>query len=141
MNIPDQYFEIILNEFKDVEKLYNDANSPYDKLYFFSASFAVINRVMNSYSNPTLTFMHQILQAVHQSLGQRLDIPKYPGTIFNNLPEETWTTLISYFSELRSAFEKKNDDKIREALAKFANLWYATSGNGYYLYLRGKLPI
>jgi len=47
MNIPDQYFKIIIEEFKDVEKLYKEANSAHDKLYFFSASFAVINRVMN----------------------------------------------------------------------------------------------
>ena len=85
--------------------------------------------------------MHQILQALHQALSLRLDAPKFPGTVFNNLPDEIWASLITYFSELRSAFEQKSDDKIREALSKFSNLWYATSGNGYYLYLRGKLPI
>ena len=65
---------------------------------------------MNFHSDPTLTFMHQILQAVHQALAQRLDAPKVPGTTYNNFPDETWTSLIAYFYELRLAFEEKNDE-------------------------------
>lgn len=141
MDIPDEYLKIILKEFEDIEKLYNEASSPHDKLYFFSASFGVINRIINLHPNTTLVFTHQVLHSLHQAITQRLNAPSPPGTTFHSLPDELWPTLISYFSELRSSFELKNDDKIRESLAKYANLWYATSGNGYYLHLRGKLPI
>jgi hypothetical protein len=141
MNIPDQYHKMIVDEIKEVEKLCIDTKSPEDKLYFFSATYGIINRVMNFYFDPILVFMHQILQVVHQAFTQRLTSPNISGTVSSSIPNEFWISLISYLSELRIAFEKKDEDNIRIVLEKFSNLWYATSGNGFYLYLRGKLHI
>ncbi|MCK4906075.1 MAG: hypothetical protein KAS64_00915 [Spirochaetes bacterium] len=141
MNISDQYFELILNELKEVQKLCSDANSPEDKLYFFSASYGILNRVMNFYCEPTLVFMHQILQATHQAFSQRLSMPKKAETISNSFPNKMWESLFSYFSLLILEFEKKDENKIREVLEKFSNLSYSISGNGFYLYLREKLVI
>ena len=141
MNIPDKYFELILNEFKEVQKLCIEAKTSEDKLFFFSASYGVLNRVMNFCCEPILVFMHQILQDATKNISHRLAIPKKPGSISNSLPIEMWESLFSYFSTLIIEFEKKDEHKIREVLEKFSNLSYATLGNGFYLYLRGKLTI
>lgn len=141
MKIPEKYYEIILNEFKDVEKLAKEATNIDDKLYFFSASFGVINRVMNFHYDPLLVFIHQVLQTTHQSLLQRFSAPKIPGSISNIVPDEMINSLFKNFSQLISEFEKKEDQKIREVLQKFSILSYATTGNGYYLYLKEKLII
>lgn len=141
MNISDQYHQMIVEEMKEVEKMYSDAKSPEDKLYFFSAIYGIINRVMNFQCDSLLVFMHQILQVVHQAISQRFTGPNIPGAVSSSIPNEFWVSLLSYLLELRLAFENKDDDKIREVLEKFSNLWYATSGNGFYLYLRGKLVI
>jgi hypothetical protein len=143
MKIPNNYHEIILNEFKEVEKLCAEANSIEDKLYYFSASYGILNRIMNLSCDPTLVFIHQILQTTCQSLLQRLANSKMtmPQIISNVLPVEMITALLSYFSELISAFEKKDENGIRKILENLTNLTYATTGNGYYLYLQKRLVI
>lgn len=141
MKISNEFHPLILKEFKNVQKLVKEANTVDDKLYFFSASYGVLNRVMNFNCDKTLVFMHQILQATHQSLVQRLASPKIPGSISNNLPNEMIDALFTYFEQLIIEFEKKDSQNIREILEKFANLTYATTGNGYYLYLKGNLVI
>ncbi len=142
MKIQEEFYEIILEEFKNVSKLCNDTNLlPEDKLYFFSASYGVINRIMNFNCEPILIFIHQILQSTHQAFAQRLSQRLMPGIISNSFPDVFWDKLFLYFSELISAFENKDENKIREILEKFSNLGYATSGNGFYLFLNEKLKI
>lgn len=139
MKITEESYNIILKEFKEIENLCKDALSPEDKLYFFSASFGVVNRVMNFESDSILIFIHQILHTAHQTISQRLNSPKRDGVVSTSLPDEMWDALYDYFSELVSAFEKKNVNTIYMVLEKFAKLSYATTGNGFYLYLSGKI--
>lgn len=139
MKIPNQYYELLINEFKEIQKLSNEVKSNEDKLYFFSASYGVLNRVLNFHCDTTLVFMHQVLQVAHQNIMQRLSTPKNPGSISNALPDEIIESLFSYFSLLISEIEKKDTSKIREILEKISNISYATTGNGFYLYLKGKL--
>jgi hypothetical protein len=139
MKISDSNHGIILNEFNEIEKLCAEAPKITDKLYFFSASFGVLNRIMNFESDPTLIFMHQILKDAHQAFATRLATSQIPGNISNSLPQEMADALLLYFSELIKAFESKKEVKIREVLEKFSNLSYAMSGNGFYLYLRKKI--
>ena len=128
MNIPDHYFELILNELIEVQKLCDEAKSSEDKLYFFSASYGIINRVMNFHCEPLLVFMHQILQIAHQTMSQRASSPKTPGSISNSLPNELFDSLFSYFSKLVLEFEKKDENKIEvfvKILKKEENLLLA----------------
>ncbi len=141
MNIPDEYHKIILKEFYEIQDLCKKSSSSEDRLYFFSASFGVVNRVMNFYQDPVLIFTHQILQSVHQAISNRLANIKPPFAVSRGVPDQFWDALLGYFSELTHAFEIKNDEEIRKTLEKFANLWYANSGNGFYLYLKGLLVL
>jgi hypothetical protein len=141
MNIPEQYYNIILKEFKDVQNLFMKANSPFDKLYYFSACHGIINRVMNLHYDPILIFMHQMLQITQQTLSQRLDAPKTQGVVSNSMPVEMIVAISTYLDELILAFEQKDENAIRKVLEKYSNLSYATTGNGFYMYLRGKLTL
>lgn len=141
MNIPDNYLKLIVDEFKEVEKLCNEAVAPEDKLYFFSATYGIINRVMNLHYDSILIFSHQILQAVHQTLSQRLSTATPNGPISTSVPTVMINSLTAYLPELTSAFEDKDDNKIRAMLEKYNTLSYATGGNGFYLLLRGKLKL
>ena len=142
MKLPAQYFKIIINELKGIKELINEATTPDDKLYFFSASFGIINRIMNLHYDPLLVFIHQILQNVHMTMTQRLASAKTGvGGIPNTFPTAFMDSLANNFSELINAFENNDENQIREVLEKFTNLSYATTGNGFYLLLLGKLPI
>jgi hypothetical protein len=139
MNISEINFKLILEELKNVKSNIEETPLHDDKLYFFTASFGVIYRVINIESNPTLIFIHQILQSLHQAMQQRLNNSRSLPGISNSLPNEMWNSFIMNFNEFIIAFESKNDMKIYSALENISNLIYATSGNGFYLYLKGKI--
>lgn len=140
MNIPDQYYEMLLTEFKDAQKLSNETELIEDKIYYFSATYGIINRIMNFYCDSILVFMHQVLKAVHIDLTNRLQRPNR-GAVSTSFPTAFIEALFTYLNELIVEFEKKNEDGIRKVLEKFSNLSYATTGNGYYLFLRNKLSL
>lgn len=132
---------MILNEFKDIQGLCENAETRDDALYYFSALFGVLNRVMNFFCDPVLIFMHQVLQATHRAVTERMAMPIKPGVSSNGVTDEMWQALFSYIPLLIDAFEKEDEDEIRRVLQKFINLSYATTGNGRYLQLRGKLHL
>lgn len=139
MKLSNEYHEIILNEFYEIERLWNESEILIDKLYFFSASFGIINRVMNLQYEPILAFMHQILNGVHQAVSQRL--ASHSPTKSGEFPPEMIDAMMTSFLNLRDAFEAKNDERMWKALEKLSNLTYATTGNGFYLYLQGKIVL
>jgi hypothetical protein len=141
MNIPEQYHKMIIDELKDVEMLISNAHTIDDKLYYFTASFGIIYRVLNFHCDSLLIFAHQVLQLTHQTISQRLTLPGIPGNITNSMPNEFFNSLIDNLKDLRLSFEKNDDNKIRESLEKMSVLSYAATGNGFYLFLRKKLVI
>ncbi len=138
MNISETNHKIIANEFKDIIDLIDSSTNLEDKLYFFSASFGVLNRIMNLESDATLIFMHQILQNCFQAITQRLSA-RTKSNISSDVPQEMIEQFFLLFKELKIAFEIKNKIRIWEILQRFSNLSYAMSGNGYYMYLRKKI--
>lgn len=141
MNIPDEYFKLILQEFKDAEKLCKEAESPDDALYFFSAFFGTINRVMNFHCDPVLVFMHQVLQSAHKAVLSRLEAKSSPGVTNNGVAEDTWNALFNNIPKLIKAFQSKDEKKIWPVLQTYANIEYANCGNGRYLQLKGRLKL
>lgn len=141
MNITQEYKDLIVNEFEEVGGLLKAAKSPNDFLYLFSASYGILNRVMNIQCDPMLVFMHQILQALHQAMQARLQatgsnpLEPYP------FPVEFLPKMGEILENLRLAFMKGSEPEICRELARASNLAYASTGNGYYLYLRKKLQI
>ena len=140
MNLPDEYHKIILDEFEKILKQCNELPILEDKLYFFSASYGIVNKIMNLHCEPVLIFMHQILFSVYNGFIQRLPINSTQA-ISRSIPNILVESLFSYFSELILAFKNKNENEIRVVLEKFSNLWYATGGNGFYLFLNKKIKL
>jgi hypothetical protein len=142
MKINKQYHDLLNTEFNQVIEKMQASKSADETLYYFSALYGTINRIMNFEYDPILVFVHQEIQAIHQNFIGRLaqniaeNNASYMGT-----PVIFLESLIKYSLELRDAFVENSDEKIRQILQKFAVLSYATTGNGYYLYLRGRLGI
>ena len=142
MNIQDIYFEQVLKEFNLVEAMWKKAQTLEEKLYYFSAVYGTLNRVMNFDCDPLLVFMHQILQDVHQALTNRLKASRNPGAEpFLVVPQEMIDALYAFTLELKAGFESKQDSLVWMILQKISNLSYATTGNGFYLYLKGDLKL
>ena len=138
MDISKTNHDLLLKEFADIIELIDNSENLEDKLYFFSASYGILNRIMNLESDATLIFMHQILQNCFQSITQRLTA-KTKQNISSDVPQEMIVQFFSLFKELKIAFGIKDKIRIWEILQRFSNLSYAMSGNGYYMYLRNKI--
>lgn len=129
----------LTNEIDFVINKMRDTKSLSEKLYFFSALYAIAQRIMNFEYDPELVFIHQVLQHTHTTInnrvasitgGQQSPIG-IPNNLFNNL-ENTLAEM---------SYNIKKGTKIYTQLQTMVNLAYSTTGNGYYLHLKGKLKI
>ena len=110
-----------------------------EKLFFFSASYAMAQRIINIEYDYELNFIQQVLQLAHSTINTRLSAistgqhqyPSIPDNLFDKL-EETLGEMVSLIDEGLETYP---------ALQKIANLAYTTTGNGYYLYLKGMIRL
>jgi hypothetical protein len=142
MEVPANYLQLITRSITLTIEMCAKATSPEEKLYYFSAVYGAINRVMNIHCDPVLVFSHHVLQTVHQSLNARLAASRNPNAQPHmSVPEEMIDALLLYLTEFSRALDSKTDSAIWAVLQKFSNLAYATTGNGFYLYITGQLKL
>lgn len=142
MKLSKEYNALLVSELKHTEALCRKASNPEEMLYYFSSAFGIINRIMNFEFDPTLVFMHQVLQGAHQGFTTRMNNPRSVNTeSFMGTPPEMFGKLIDYLSDMIVALTKGNDAGMYTALEKISVITYATTGNGFYLYLTGTLKL
>ena len=141
MKITPENVDHIIKEIDFVLQKMGEALTAESKLYYFSAVHGVINRVMNFQCDPVLVFSHQVLSAVHSAFTSRLAATKGGGEKNLSVSEEMLEKLQEALGKFSTAFQKKDKARIYAALERFANLGYATTGNGFYLYQKGVLTI
>ena len=130
--------KIIVNEIRTAGKYMSGNNDLRQKMFFFSAVFGIVNRVMNIECDPELVFVHQVTNAAYNTINTNLviaaqgqSIPTIPPPVFDNL-QESLKDLATYIEEGKKTYP---------VLQRISNLAYSTSGNGYYLFLKGSLKI
>ena len=141
MKLKKEYKDLIVNEFKEILELCQNTGRLEDKLYFFSGAYGVLNRVMNFNCDPTLIFIYNVLVESHRTLSGRMKAQNFTGTIYNSLPDEFVDAVFTNFESLISAIEEEDENAIRKILEKLSTISFATTGNGFFLYLREKLII
>jgi len=141
MNISSDNLDYISKEIDFVLQKMDEAATPEEKLYYFSALHGIINRVMNFKCDPILVFAHQVLSTVHTIFISRFASIKSGGEKHLAIPPEILEKLQGTLSEFKTALQQKELPKIYSALQQFANIGYATTGNGFYLYQKGLLKI
>jgi len=141
MNISNHYKEIIVEELKNVATKMKESNDITDKLYFFSAAFAILDRIFNLEFNPTLVLIHMVLQTAYFTISGRVEalikgqdkVIKIPMGFFDSLQE----TIL----DIANSISKDDKNELFKNLQKIANLSYVTTGNGYYLFQKEMLKI
>lgn len=129
MKIPEDFKKYILSEFDFILQRIPQEENPKKKLYFFSASYAALERLMRYSLDPQLILMHAALNVCYNSLNSRLDgIAR--GDIVIDMPENFDGKLVEYLTELRNEIAKDRDTY--QTLEKFVHLAYQTTGAGYY---------
>jgi len=107
-----------------------------EKLYFFTALFAEVNRAMNQHWDAELALIHLVLSGAHRDMLGRVSQA-------SPVPRELPGAITRVAGDLAQLFESPRQDtaKIHELLARVAEIAYTATGNGYYLYLKGTVRL
>lgn len=140
MQISDDTRKILVDEINFVvKKMQQQEASMEDKLYFFTAIHGMFHRIANLEFDPELVLAHLVLARTHSTIIDRLAAIMEKREKPVRIPDKLFDALIATTKELAKRIKK--DDTIYDVLQRFAILGFVTTGNGYYLYERGKLSI
>jgi hypothetical protein len=129
MRIPKDFKEYILREFNFVLERIPKETDARRKLYYFSAAYASLERLMRYSLDTELLLTHAVLNLCYNSLKTRLESITR-GDALIEMPKDFDKKLVKYLTELKDEIE--NDKNTYETLGKFVHLAYQTSGAGYY---------
>jgi hypothetical protein len=111
-----------------------------DKLYFFSATYAIFDRIYNLEYDPELVFIHQVVHQTFDSINAKITLASQKDMgIGSSIPANLFESLSGCIDELANKIEK--DENTYSLLEKIANIGYSTTGNGSYLYFKGFLIV
>ena len=68
MILSEEKRTIIINEFNKVHGLMKNTNDISEKLFYFSASYAMVSRVFNIEFDPLLILIHSVLQTTYSNI-------------------------------------------------------------------------
>lgn len=125
------------NEIRTATNYMKKATTPEEKLFFMSAVHGAAFRTMNTEYDNGLALIHHVMNAAYGMMTANLALIRQGGT--NTFPKDVFEKLETALEQLaeRTA-QKKNVWPVLESIASLA---YSTTGNGYYLYLKGLIRI
>lgn len=138
-----------MNLSKDMQKVFTDevrtatdhmkkADTPEEKIFFLSAVYGVAFRIMNIQFDPELAFIHHVVNAAYGMMNANLaSIRQSQGV--NTFPKNVFERLEDALEQLAEKIEQ--GERTYPVLETISNLAYSTTGNGYYLYLKGMINV
>ena len=139
MNLSADMQKKFIDEIHFVIKSMKNTDTPAQKLYFLSAGYAIAQRIINFEYEPELTFIQQVLQLVYNMVNARLVAMSTRQEAGISIPDNLFNSLEEALEEMVDRIEQGIETY--PALQKMVNLAYSTTGNGYYLYLKGMLTV
>lgn len=109
-------------------------------LYYYSAVFGALQRVMNLSYNSQLCLLHHVFLYSHREVATRLELLRQGKDKPITLSPEVLSNLAEAVLELSEKIGRSDDD-FAPVLEKVASATFATTGNGYYLLQTDKLSL
>ena len=128
----------LANEIRTAVDYMSKTNVAQEKMYFFSAVFGIANRIMNLEFDPELGFVHHVTNAAYATINANL-MSMAQGQSVRTFPPQLFEKLQEALGDLATNIE--GGEPTYPVLERISNLAYCTSGNGYYLFLKGALKI
>ena len=137
--LPDEIHSKLAFECRFAAKRMAEEKAPLPKLYFFSAPFSEINRLLNWQWDEDLTLIYVVMQATHTALNSRI---AQPAAVPVNM-ERIMDQLTEATEELAAYVDKnlKNGAELCSIMARIAGLNYASTNHGSYIAQKGLLKI
>lgn len=138
-----------MNLSKDMQKVFTDevrtainhmkkTEMPEEKLFFLSAVYGVAFRIMNIQFDPELAFINHVVNAAYSMMNANLASIRQ-GQGVNTFPKNVFEKLEDALGQLVEKIEQ--GERTYPVLETIFNLAYSTTGNGYYLYLKGMISV
>jgi hypothetical protein len=129
---------ILVKEIRTASEFMSNASNAQQKMFFFSAVFAIANRIMNLEFDSELGFIHHVINAAYNTVNTNLIVASQgqsmitiPDAVFDKL-EKSLVDLATYIEEGKPTYP---------ILEQISNVAYCTSGNGFYLILKGMIKL
>lgn len=143
MQLPEALKDRLAHEFRFAATKMAETPNVQRKLYFYSAFFGEASRVLNQVWDSELSLLHLVIQSSHRQINGRVVAFVSGADRITELPETLAEALDEVADDLAGVFEANviDSDKLNSTMQKIAALSYASTGNGYYLFVRGTLKI
>ena len=139
----EEYRQRLAKEYRYAVTKMQETQPLAKKLFYFSVFFGEAQRVLNWEWNADLVLIYTITQHTHTQINATTQMPGLQNlpidwtTIFDKLTQAS-SDLVTYFENLGNA---ENREKLYQILVRFAEIAYAVSGNGSYLYDKGAFKL
>jgi hypothetical protein len=143
MNMREEYRQRLAKEYRYAVTKMQEAQQAAQKLFYFSVFFGEAQRVLNWEWNADLVLIYTITQHTHTQINATTQMPGLPTlpidwtTVFDKLTQVS-SDLATYFENLGNA---ESREELCQILGRLAEISYAVSGNGSYLYEKGSFKL
>jgi len=139
MNLSLEMKKRFTDETRFVLKNMRNTNMPAQKWYFFSAIHGMAQRILNLEYEAELVFIYQVFQLVYNIVNARLAALSTGQEAGIIIPQDLFTKIEDELEKMVNLIEKGEESY--PVLQRLVNIAYSTTGNGYYLYVKGMLKI
>ncbi len=139
----EEYRQRLAKEYRYTVTKMQQSPSPAKKLFYFSVLFGEAQRVLNWEWDRDLALVHMVIHQVHAQISPVTQTPVFGilpingATLFEKLTEAA-SDLATYFEKREN---KSSKEELCQILGRFAEITYAVSGNGSYLYEKGLIKL
>ncbi len=138
MNLSNDMQKVFTDEVRTAINHMKKGARPEEKIFFLSAVYGDAFRIMNIQFDPELAFIHHVVNAACVMMNVNLAAIKQ-GQGINTFPEGIFEKLEDALEQLVERVER--GENTYQVLETIFNLAYSTTGNGYYLHLKGLIGV
>lgn len=143
LELPQNIREDLTKEFRIAADMMKEAPDLPSKLYVFSSFQGAISRAFNKSWHGELALLHFVLQTAHAAISNRLNAMMAGRDRPIQVPNEVSDRLTAVADKLATIVTVEHIDEVVlvDIAVELATLTYTTTGNGYYLYLKGDIKL
>lgn len=131
MKISDQYRKMISREVAYVRGRIKEAETEERKLYYYSALYGIIGRIMRFEPDPQLLFCHFVLNSTYTLLNNQVTAIN-AGAIQVPLAEDLFDRVDTALKSFQDHVSAKQDGDLYEDLQSLVVAAWSVTGGGFY---------
>lgn len=139
MNLSFDMQQALLNELDFALAGMKATDQPAEKLYFLSAVYGAVQRILNIQYDDELVYIHQVVVQAYQQIVGRIGLVRQGQESPVTVSPSLFGKVEEAIGELRQSIA--NHEAPDAPLKQLAVLGYSTTGNGFYLQIKGQLVI